>query len=147
MTTADFNRILTHPSLPRELADAVASEIHYGLAHRDSRVLLGAALEGVLLTRLPELHRATYPDPLTSARLLAKDPLMGSRRLWQAQEKSDILDLLERTTTCAQLLEFWARLRKEYRKREVEDKIRYADGRPADLAALAPPLQQSQQAA
>ena len=140
MSTADFNRALAHPDLQGPAHAAVCAEVHYGLPG-DARVLLCAAVEGLICAGLPDYRRATYLDPLPAARLLAKDAVLG-RRLWSAADQAKGLALIAAAPDVRAVLALWVRARGKYRELELAEarkKIRYADGRPADLAALSRP--------
>ena len=131
MTNNNFTALLRHESLPASLRTDLQTEVDCGL-NKDSKLLLAAAIEGLLLGFHPELHRLTYTDPLACARLLAKEPLIG-KRLWAAGEISAAVAAIDRKTCVHTLLDWWHRARLAYRRREAHEaaqKVHYADGRP-----------------
>lgn len=138
MTNANFTALLRHESLPQPLATALQTEALNGIG-KDAKLLLAAAVEGLLIsTTAPGLHRLLVLDPLTSARLLAKDPLIG-HRLWKPEEIAFAVAVIDRTTDLAVLLDYWCRARRTYRLREKQAaaaKVHFADGRAIDLTTL-----------
>ena len=138
MTDYQLYALLRHESLPAWLSADLLREMDYGVA-KDGRVLLAAAVEGVLVAGpAAGLHRLTVLEPLTAARLLAKDPLIG-KRLWPLGAAAVALGIIERTVDLQSLLNYWCRARLTYRgheAREAAAKVHYADGRPVNLNAL-----------
>ena len=138
MTNANFTDLLRHESLAPWLGVALRLEALHGIG-KDSKLLLAAAVEGLLIsTSAPGLHRVLVLDPLTSARLLAKDPLIG-HRLWTPEEITTAVARFDRTTDLAALLDYWCRARVAYRRREKEAaaaKVHRADGTPFDITTL-----------
>ena len=138
MTNANFTALLRHESLPQPLATALQTEALNGIG-KDAKLLLAAAVEGLLIsTSAPGLHRLLVLDPLTSARLLAKDPLIG-HRLWTAAQIATAVTVIDRTTDLAKLLDYWCRARLTYRnleKKAAAAKVHFADGTPFNLTTL-----------
>lgn len=138
MTNANFTALLRHESLTPWLGVALRLEALNGIG-KDAKLLLAAAVEGLLIsTTAPGLHRLLVLDPLTSARLLAKDPLVG-HRLWTAAQIATAVAVIDRTTDLAKLLDYWCRARLAYRnleKKAAAAKVHFADGRAIDLTTL-----------
>lgn len=116
-----LNDLLAHDALPVGLGVRLLVELDCG-AGKDTRLMLVAALEGVITAALPGFRRQTVLDPLKNARLLCQGEVIG-KRLWTFDEKHRSMEAFAACANVAKLLDLWIRARIAYRTREKNEII------------------------